>query len=57
MLGRSDRGGIVAHSQKWGGDPLAAEGRAILHTPPLSVFLTPSLTCTTETVVGVGGGS
>ena len=26
-------GGVVAHTQKWG-DPFAAEGRAILHTPP-----------------------
>ena len=34
MPGRRNGGGMVAHSQKWGGDPLAPEGRAILHTPP-----------------------
>ena len=42
MPGRRNGGGMVDHSQKWG-DPLAADGLAILHTPPLSVFLAPSL--------------
>ena len=27
-------GGVVCRTQKWGGDPLAAEGRANLGTPP-----------------------
>ena len=36
-------GGVVPRTQKWGGDPLAAEGCANLGTPPLSVFLAPSL--------------
>ena len=32
-------GGMVAYSQKCGGgDPLAGEGRAILHTPPSVCF-------------------
>ena len=31
-------GGVVPRTQKWGGDPLAAEGRAILGTPPQCVF-------------------
>ena len=39
--GPLNRGGVVPHTQKWG-DPLSAEGRAILGTP-LSVFLAPSL--------------
>ena len=30
-------GGMVTQKQKWG-DPLVAEGRAILHTTPQCVF-------------------
>ena len=38
MSERRNGGGVVAHTQKWGGDPFAAEGRAILYTPPQCVF-------------------
>ena len=31
-------GGVVCRARKWGGDPLAAEGRTNLGTPPRDVF-------------------
>ena len=36
-------GGVPKCRRKWGGDSCAAEGRAKKGTPPLSLFLAPSL--------------
>ena len=36
-------GSILRGRKKWGEYTLAAEGRAIMSTPPLRVFLAPSL--------------